>query len=230
MGGFIGKCLMKVAILQPNYIPWRGYFDFFKQCDVFVVYDDVQYTKNDWRNRNIIKTPDGPHWLTIPVKKHKSDATIKDIVMKENGWEKRHLEAIVQNYSKAPYFDEIYKIIEQCLTSSYDILSYKCMKIVIDVLDYLGIRVKIVYSSDIGYQQYSPSRRLAKICEHFGASEYLTGDAAKSYLEVEKFGNIKVLWHKYHEKVYPQLWGDFISRVSIIDTLFCCGRKTYDII
>lgn len=210
-------------------MPWRGYFDFFKQSNVFVVYDDVQYTKNDWRNRNYIKTPDGTQWLTIPIEhKHHMNSLIKDVDNPDNGWQERHLKSIEQNYKNAPYFGEIYDIIKE---SVYEKNLVKLnMKIIDKILNYLGMKCKVCYSSEIGYTDCEPTERLVQICKHFNATEYLTGESAKDYLEVDKFGGIRVLWHRYKEKVYPQLWGDFISRVSIVDLLMNCGMKGYDII
>jgi hypothetical protein len=220
---------MRVAILQPNYIPWRGYFDFFKQSDVFVVYDDVQYTKNDWRNRNYIKTPDGVQWLTIPIEnKERMHTLIKDVKIINNGWQERHLKAIELNYKDAPYFGEMYDIMKE---SFYEENLVKInQSIITKILDYFGMRCKIYYSSEIGYLDFDPTERLVAICKHFGATEYLTGESAKDYLDSNKFGGIRVLWHRYKEKVYPQLWGEFISRVSIVDLIMNCGTKGFEII
>jgi hypothetical protein len=224
---------MRVAILQPNYIPWRGYIDFFKQCDVFVYYDDVQYTKNDWRNRNLIKNPDGAQWLTIPIitdNRISNKLIIRDAIMHQNNWQMRHLEAIEANYKHAPYYGDIREILTEAYEQEKQNLSKLCQTIISRINDYLGLRCKTLLSSEMGFNECAPTERLVQICRSLGATEYLSGDAAKEYLQVDKFGDIRVLWHRYHEQIYPQLWGDFISRVSIIDTLMNCGRKTYDII
>jgi hypothetical protein len=224
---------MRITILQPNYIPWRGYFDFFKQSDAFVVYDDVQYTKNDWRNRNLIKSPDGVQWLTIPVddsNRMSKYVLIKDVKIIYNGWPERHLKSLEMNYKASPYFDIIYDLMEQCFNEKQETLLALDMSIITKILDYLGIKCKIYYSSELGFTDFDKTERLVKICTHLGATEYLSGDAAKSYLDVDKFGDIRVLWHRYKEKVYPQLWSAFISRVSMIDLLMNCGIKGYDII
>lgn len=221
---------MRVTILQPNYIPWRGYFNFFKQSDVFVFYDDVQYTKNDWRNRNLLKTPDGSQWLTIPVNNKNRKTLIKDIQMPDSGWQDRHLDLIERNYKNAPYFREIRSILYDVFLEARTSLRDLNVRLIEEFNDFIGLRCSAVYSSEIGYSDLRATDRLVAICKHLGATEYLTGDAAKDYLEVEKFGDIRVLWHKYKERVYPQLWGDFQSRVSIIDLLMNCGTKSYDII
>lgn len=224
---------MRTAIIQPNYIPWRGYFDFFKICDTFVFYDDVQYTKGDWRNRNLIKTQDGAQWLTIPV--HASgrlakNLLIKDTKMVDNGWRERHLKTIEANYGHAPYFGEVYDIMRDAFEIDSESICDLSIDIIKRILDYLGIRCRLLLSSKIGYSELKKTDRLVAICKHLSATEYMSGDAARDYLEVDKFGDIRVLWHKYKEKVYPQLWGEFMSRVSIIDLLCNCGMKGYDII
>ena len=207
-------------------MPWRGYFDFFKQSDAFVVYDDVQYTKNDWRNRNTIKTPDGTQWLTVPVEHSK--CMINEVKIIQNGWRERHLKSIELNYKNAPYFNEIYDIIKRCVYK--DTLVDINMAIITETLDYLGIRCEIHRSSAIGHSDLDPTERLVAICKELDATEYLTGEAAKNYLDAERFGDIRILWHKYAEKKYPQLWGEFISRISVVDLLMNCGIKSYEII
>ena len=224
---------MRVTILQPNYIPWRGFFDFFKQSDVFVVYDDVQYTKNDWRNRNTIKTPDGSQWLTIPVddkdrmSKHR---LIKDVNMLQNGWQDRHLKALELNYKNAPYYGEMLDIVSEAFDEKPELLIDLDMLLVRKINDYFGIRCKIVKSSVLGFNELDRQDRLVEICKHLNATEYYSGDAAKDYLDTSKFGDIRVLWHRYKEKTYPQLWGEFQSKVSILDLIANCGTKGYDII
>ena len=224
---------MRVSILQPNYIPWRGYFDFIKQSDVFVFYDDVQYTKNDWRNRNLIKTQDGAQWMTIPVddshriSKH---LLIKDAKIVQNGWQERHLNLLEINYKFAPYYGEVRDIMVEAFAQHKEFLSQLAVSLITKTKDFLGINCHLMLSSEIGFTELSPSDRIIAICKHLGATEYLSGDAAREYLEVDKFGGIKVLWHRYHERMYPQLWSGFVSRVSIIDTLMNCGIKTRDII
>jgi len=225
---------MRITILQPNYIPWRGYFDFFKQSDAFVFYDDVQYTKNDWRNRNEIKTQDGKQWLTIPVddsNRMTKHILIKDVKVIQNGWQERHLQALELHYKNAPYFDVIYGMMKEALiTEKHELLSGLDISLTMKILDYLGIRRKTYLSSELDVSGNDPTQRVVDICRKLGATEYLSGDAAKDYLELDKFGDIRVLWHRYKERVYPQLHGPYISRVSVIDLLMNCGLKGYEII
>jgi hypothetical protein len=224
---------MRLTILQPNYIPWRGYFDFFKQSDAFVVYDDVQYTKNDWRNRNLIKTPDGAQWMTIPVDDNKRIAKnllIKDVKIINNGWQARHIKTLEMNYARAPYFGEVMDIMRESFDEDHTMLCPLVMTIIRRINEYLGLRCKIYYSSELGFADLHKTDRVVAICKHLKATEYLSGDAAKDYLELDKFGDIRVLWHRYKEKEYPQLHGQFISRISILDLLMNCGLKGFDLI
>jgi len=207
--------------------------DFFKISDIFVFYDDVQYTKRDWRNRNLIKTQDGAQWITIPVQASgsiKNNLLIKDVKPVDNGWKERHLKFIESNYTHAPYFGEVYDLMKESFDSDSELLCDICIDILKRILDYFGIRCELMRSSEIGYIELNKTDRLVAICKEIGATEYISGDSAKDYLETEKFGDIRVLWHRYKEKVYPQLWGEFISNVSVIDLLCNCGTKGYDII
>jgi len=220
---------MLTAIIQPNYIPWRGHFDFFKKVDTFVFYDDVQYTKRDWRNRNTIKTPDGGQLLTVPVDADR-DTLICDAKIVDNGWKQRHLDLISQNYKNAPYFGDAYGIMCESFDEIHEDIGSLTISITQKILDYFGINCRIYRSSELGFEDLHKTDRLVAICKKVGATEYISGMAAKDYLKPEKFGDIRVLWQRYNEKVYPQLWGDFMSRVSIIDLIANCGIKGYEII
>lgn len=224
---------MRVTILQPNYIPWRGYFDFVKQSDVFVFYDDVQYTKNDWRNRNLIKTKDGVQWLTIPVddaRRMTNKLLIKDAKVVHNDWPKRHLAMLRDSYKNAPYCEAIVDMLVEAFEAHPDSLADLDMAITRKICEYLGFNCKFLVASTLGHTDLAPTERLVAICQDLGATEYLSGYAAKDYLDTSKFGAIGVMWHRYHEKTYPQLHGEFISRISIVDVLMNCGIKTRDII
>lgn len=226
---------MRVAILQPNYIPWRGYFDFFKQCNLFIVYDDVQYTKNDWRNRNLIKTRNGHLWLTVPVKKAgriTNNLLVRDAEIAGDRWIRKHLKSIEANYKDATFFDEIYGLIERCLLKRHRKLIALNMELIHAILDYLDIKCEIKYSSWLWVSPHIESKtaRLVDILEKVGATEYLTGPSAKRYLDESRFGDIKVAWHDYRLKEYSQLWGEFLPNMSIVDTLMNCGRRTKDVI
>jgi hypothetical protein len=179
----------KVAILQSNYIPWKGYFDIINMVDEFVIYDDVQYTKGDWRNRNRIVTMQGVQWLTIPVKtKGRLELNINEIMVADGNWSKKHWKTLYQNYGKAPYFFQYKQSLEdlyhQCYFESYlSRINYKFIQFINKVL---GITTSITWSDKYNAVG-NRSERLLDICMKSGADIYLSGPAAKSYLNLDIF-------------------------------------------
>ncbi|CAK8724863.1 putative protein MT1555 [Candidatus Electrothrix laxa] len=220
--------MKKVAILQSNYIPWKGYFDMIAAVDEFILYDDMQYTRRDWRNRNQIKTPQGIKWLTVPVQvKGKYDQKIKDTLIDGTGWAAVHWRSLAQNYRRAPHFDEIAAWIEPLyLAKTYTHISQLNRRFIQAICNYLGIRTVITNSWD-----YTPidgkTERLADLCVQAGGMEYISGPAAKDYIEESIFTdmNIKLTWFDYADyPEYPQLWGEFTPGVTILDLLFNTGK------
>jgi hypothetical protein len=223
--------MKKIAILQSNYIPWKGYFDLVSAVDEFIVYDEVQYTKNDWRNRNLIKTPQGAQWLTIPVKsKGKFGQTIKNTELNDQRWADQHLKSLVLNYRKAPHFTAIYSLIEPLYKSSYQTISEVNLRFMQKICDYLNIPTKITCSWDYQATDYKTdfpqTERLVYLCQQAGGTEYISGPAAQSYIATPLFNeaNISLRWFDYQGyPEYPQLWGAFTHTVSVLDLLFNCG-------
>jgi hypothetical protein len=221
-----------VAIVQSNYIPWRGYFDLMNQVDAFVLLDDVQYTRRDWRNRNRIKTADGLRWLSIPVQtKGSYDQRIDQTRIADPGWRRSHWSAIEQAYRRAPYFDEIaavlaplYDALDAELLSEVNLAFLECVRA------QLGIDTPMSRSSE--YRTAGErNRRLLDICHATGASEYVSGPLARDYLDVELFARegVAVRWFDYSGyRPYAQLHGDFEPSVSIVDLLFCEGNASRD--
>ena len=219
---------MKIAILQSNYIPWKGYFDLINMVDIFVLYDEVQYTKNDWRNRNVIKTPQGTKWITIPCQKNSLHQKIDETRIAKKDWGKNHWEILKSNYSRAKYFkqykdhfEEIYLTIESNLLSE---INYTFIK---QINKLLQINTKIIYSKTLNING-EKTDRLVKICEKLGADIYLSGPAAKSYLEEHEFKEkgIKVVWMDYSGyEEYVQLFPPFEHAVTILDLLFNTGPE-----
>lgn len=221
--------MKKIAIVQSNYIPWKGYFDMIAAADEFILYDDMQYTRRDWRNRNRIKTPQGVQWLTVPVKsKGRYRQTIRQAEIDGFSWAQKHWNAIVKNYRRAPYFDEIAAIFEPMyLRRQYTGLSVLNCDFIKAVCAYLGITTKINCSWDYTLID-GRAERLADLCAQAGGTEYISGPAAKSYIEERIFfeRGIKLCWFDYAEyPEYPQLWGDFTHEVTILDLLFNCGHE-----
>lgn len=222
--------MKKIAILQSNYIPWRGYFDLINQVDVFVIYDEVQYTKNDWRNRNIIKTPNGPLWLTIPVRQQNLEQKINETRVSLKNWNIKHWNAIKANYTKAPYFkqyEERFK--ELYLDINTDLLSEINLKFIFTINDILGIKTQIIdsLSLDLGGNK---NERLVDAVLKLNGTHYLSGPSAKNYLDTKLFeeNNIQLEWMDYEGySEYQQLFPPFSDTVSILDTIFSCGSKIF---
>jgi len=220
----------KVAILQSNYIPWKGYFDLINKVDEFVLYDDAQYTRRDWRNRNKIKTSNGLLWLTIPVEvKGKYLQKINEVKINNDKWATSHWNSIVHSYRSSPYFTE-YKGIFEALyanASQENNLSELNTKFIFAINDILGIDTQIRSSSEFDLQGDS-SHKLLSMCEEMGATTYLSGPAAKEYLKEDLFNShgVSVEWMDYNDyPEYPQLYGAYEHNVSIIDVIFNVGAE-----
>ena len=216
----------KIAILQSNYIPWKGYFDLINMVDEFVQYDDVQYTKNDWRNRNVIKTPQGKQWLTIPIQHGNLVQLIKDTKISDKRWPRKHWASLSQNYAKAKYFREYRDIFEHLyLTIEQDYLSEINFQFITAINGILDIKTKISWSSDFDTVE-GPTERLLSICKQCGATDYVSGPAAKNYFDstLAEKESINVTWMDYSEyPKYNQLHKPFVHEVTIIDLLFNMG-------
>ena len=216
--------MKKIAILQSNYIPWKGYFDLINMVDEFILYDDMQYTKRDWRNRNKIKTPNGLVWLTIPVEvKGKYFQKINETKVSEKDWAKKHWQCIFYNYKKSKYFKEYKDIFEELyLNCNEEYLSQINYKFIVTINKILGIKTKIRWSNEFELID-GQTEKLLSICKQCGADTYLSGPAAKNYFddELAKKENIKVEWMDYSGyKEYEQQYSPFEQGVSILDLLF----------
>ena len=221
-----------ISILQPSYLPWIGYFEQIERSDVFVFYNDVQYTKNDWRNRNKIKTPKGWEWLTVPVKsKGKFGAKINEVDIMEGNAIKKHFRTLSINYSKSPFFATYKNQFSDFYEKKWKKLSDLNIELIKMVCGNLGLERKMICSSELGIVG-ERSERLLEICEHFDADVYYSGAAAKDYIDISLFeqNKIKVIFQDYQHPTYPQLYGDFISHLSIVDLLFNCGPKSLNIL
>jgi len=219
----------KIAILQSNYLPWKGYFDLLAAVDEFIILDEVQYTRGDWRNRNRIKTPQGLQWLTVPVKTSgKLQRKIREMEIHGSHWAARHWKTLVQNYRGAPCFAEVAQWLEPLYRhAAYSHLSPLNRRLIDAVCQYLGIDTVITDAGD--YEMIGGrSERLVHLCRQAGATEYVTGPSARSYLDAGVFADagIRLSWFDYAGyPQYKQLWGEFVHEVSIVDLLFNCGRQ-----
>ena len=220
--------MKKVAILQSNYIPWKGYFDLIAFVDEFIIYDDMQFTKRNWRNRNKIKTPTGLQWLSVPVlSKGKFHQKINETMINGNQWQKDHWHTLTKNYSRARFYDEISNWLKPLyLERDYSLLSDLNRTFMDAICAFLKIKTTISNSSDYELAG-GKTERLANLCKQAGTSEYISGPAAKDYIDkgVFKSLGIQLSWFDYSGyKAYDQLWGSFCHDVSILDLLFNCGK------
>jgi hypothetical protein len=216
-----------VTIVQSNYIPWKGYFDLIRRSDVFVLYDDVQYTRRDWRNRNRIKTPNGLQWLTIPVEvKGKYTQEIREVKIADDRWRDEHWKTLRHAYSRAPFFKSYAERIEALYRGAdSEWLSEVNRYFIEGVCELLGIRTDIRWSTEFS-NQAGKSERLLGICRELNATAYLSGPAAKSYLDEGLFASagIGVEWMDYSGyPEYPQLYGPFEHGVTVLDLIFNAG-------
>ena len=213
---------MRIAILQPGYLPWLGFFDQEMSVDKFILYDDVQYDRRGWRNRNRLKTPDGPVWLTVPVEqKGRLDQIIRDVkIDNERPWRKKHIGTVEGFYKKAPYFDSLFDGYREIIESGHEYLWQLDFDLINWMNRSMGIDTPIVLSSDLAVDG-AKSDRLLAICRHLGADEYFSGAAARHYLDVGLFrdAGIEVYYQEYVHPVYPQLHGKFISHMSALDLM-----------
>lgn len=225
--------MKKIAILQSNYIPWKGVFDMMNKVDTFVFFEDVDFTKRDWRIRNKIKTPEGEIWLTIPVKKASRGTKIYEIqISQEENWQEKHYKTITQYYKKAKYFEEYKWLLDKIyLEKKWKNLSEFNIFSNILIAKELGIKTEFINSKDLKTSG-TKDDKLIEICEKLGGNYYLSGPAAKDYINNEKFKNknINLAYIKYEYPEYKQLYGEFNHYLSIFDVLFNCGKDAQNYI
>ena len=217
-----------LVVLQPGYLPWLGFFDQMRRADVFVYYDDVQFDKQGWRNRNRIKSPAGPHWLTVPVHREGMGQRILDVEIDNRmPWARKHLGTLRQFYARAPFSRRYLPELEALLQRRWERIVDLDIAVVEMMCEWLGLQRPTARSSGLDIEG-ERSHRLLKLCQHFGASRYLSGDAAKDYLDVGLFARhgIEVEWQQYRHPIYPQQHGEFVPYLSALDLLLNCGDES----
>ena len=218
----------KVAILQSNYIPWKGYFDIISRVDTFIFYDDLQYTKGDWRNRNKILTPNGPQWLSVPCGSN-LNRLICEVEIKEHGWQKKHWKTIEQNYSKAPYFSKYSDFFKSFyLDYKWDNLSEMNQFLIHKIAKELLLLNTQFEDSRKYHLKEKKSERVVELLLKSEATHYLSGPSAKNYLNEADFKkhNIRLEYIDYsHYKPYPQTHSNFEPNLTILDLLFNVGLE-----
>lgn len=221
---------MNVVILQPSYVPWRGYFHQIQKADIFVFYDCVQYDKHGWRNRNIIKTPQGDQWITVPVSTKGSVSgrtPIHEIpIIWNTTWTEKHVRALQMNYAKAPFFKRYKPLLEEIFSRHDKMLSDFTCASTERLARELGIKHTQFMRSSTLPAEGTKTDRLLSILKHLGATHYISGPSARDYMEQEKFiaAGISVEYMTYDYPEYPQLHGGFLPNVTVLDLLFNVGE------
>ena len=225
---------VRCAIVQPSYIPWRGYFDIIRRVDLFVFYDDVQYDRRGWRNRNRVKTPQGARWLTIPV--HARGSQIENIPIHHietagDDWAEEHLRTLTHLYARAPHFREYEPWLQRVYASPPPLLADFTIATTIDLASMLGIDTPFVRSSTLGASG-AKSARLIDVLRKVGATQYLSGPSARAYLDEEAFrdAGIEVEWMNYAYPEYPQLYPPYDPHVTVLDLLFMTGARAHELL
>jgi hypothetical protein len=220
------EILKRIAILQSNYIPWKGYFDIIKKSDLFIFHDDLQYTKGDWRNRNKIKTSNGLEWLTVPCGSN-DKRLICEVKLTDDKWQKQHWMKIVNNYSKTPFFKEFNLFFEEFyLAKKWEYLHEFNQSMIIQISQEI-FKFDTTFDDSKNYSlTEAKSERVLELLIKANATDYITGPAAKNYLNEDLLSSngINLHWMDYSSyREYPQLHPPFEHTVTILDFLFNNG-------
>ena len=216
---------MIVAVHQPQYLPWLGYFEKICRADTFCYLDSVQYKKNDWQNRNRIKTSQGWQWLTVPVRFQFPEKICEVKINSTLNWRKKHLQALVTNYRRAPFFDQFIGVFEQIYATDWEFLAGLNIHAIERLKTALGMHQKPAIQSSQLELREDPTDRLIDICKAVRADTYLSGRDGIQYMDLERFkeNGITVIMQDFKHPVYPQNFGGFESNMSVVDLLFNCG-------
>ena len=219
---------MIVAVHQPQYLPWLGYFDKIRRADVFCYLDNVQYKKNDWQNRNRIKTAQGWQWLTVPVHYRYPQKICEVTINNTVKWKNKHRQALISNYNRAPYFKEFFELLEPVYLKDWELLCELNMHLIERLKDALKLdQQPTVKASDFDLSE-DPTDRLIDICQVLKADTYLSGQDGVNYMNMERFEQrgIRVIVQDFKHPVYPQAFEGFQSHMSVVDLLFNCGPQS----
>lgn len=217
-----------VGVIQPNFVPWRGYFDFIRQVDTFIFHDDIQYTKQDWRNRNRIKVPQGvATWLTVPVSA-KTDTLIMDTKINyDTDWVRKHLAVLAQNYRTAPHLKRYLPRLREIFEARYEYLADLDIALTEQICDWLGITTRLIRASDLNCTGVKDDK-LLQMMKKIGGTHYLSGPAAKAYIQPELWAEagIGLAYIDYPAyPSYPQVSDVFEPAVTVLDLLFMTGPE-----
>ncbi len=223
---------MIVAVHQPQYLPWLGYFDKIDKADVFVLLDCVQYKKNEWQNRNKIKTAGGWQWLTVPVTYNFPQRINEVRINSGEKWQHKQQQAILSNYRKAPCWNMLEDFLKELFSREWQTISQVNIFVVKRLVEMLGIETPLYVASELETLPEDPDDRLIAIAKYFGADTYLAGAGGREYMELDRFERegVRVLFQEYHHPAYNQLFGDFEPCMSVIDLMFNHGSDSLNVI
>lgn len=223
---------MLVTIHQPQFMPWLGYFDKMDQADRFVLLDTVQYKKNEWQNRNRLKTAQGPKWLTVPVR-FRFPARIDEVTVNNDApWRHKHLQALQSNYAKASFHEMHAPSLAELYEAEVGLLRDVNEATINWLATRLDVDTECCRASVLPVREEEPTQRLIDICRHLGASAYLSGAEGRNYLDCDRFSaaGIEVIFQQYEPQTYPQLFGEFYSHLSALDLVLNCGPSSASIL
>ncbi len=220
---------MVLAAHQPNYLPWLGFFHKMARCDVFVLLDDVQYARRSYTARCLVKQADSAkHWLSVPVlKTGRYDQKISSVeILNDAPWQHDHRRTLEACYSRSPHFAAHKELLDLAYSKSWDNLCEMNTALITKLAAQLELKPRIVKLSELGIDAHS-TELLVALCRKLGADTYRSGPSGKKYLDADKFAHAGITLDvfQYWPKPYPQLWGDFVPGLSVIDMLVNCGPE-----
>lgn len=226
--------MKRIAIIQSSYIPWKGFFDFISNCDVYIIYDSAAFSKGHWHNRNKIKRAHGSPWLTIPVKTADRMGQPLDEVSVADGWAEKHWDIIARSYQDAAHFNteggELKKLFKSLAREP--LLTRINEGFLRWITAQLGLNTQILRDRSFSFSG-DRTDRLVQLCKAVEATHYLSGPSAREYLDVRQMqlADVAVEWMKYGPyRTYPQPHGNFVHEVSVVDTLLCTGPEARSLI
>jgi len=220
-----------ITIHQPNYMPWSGFFHKWLISDVFIVLDTVQYHKNEWQNRNRIKTAQGSQWLTVPVN-YRFPQTIQEVSIANQPWARKHMVAVEQAYAKAPFFQTYYPALQLIWEQPWQHLADLNVAIIRYIGDILGCTAPLLLASEMKTIADDPTKRLIQLCHECDGTAYLSGSEGRNYLQPMVFDSagLDLFFQAVHPPIYPQLHGEFIPYLTVLDVLMNIGGEAKHII
>ncbi len=220
-----------IAIHQPNYLPWIGFFHKMINCDVFVYAEDVQLSNKSVTHRNKIKCANGPLLLSVPLATKR--ILIKDVlIFNEIDWAEKHFQSMQHCYARSRYWADYREKFRDIYSKKWEKLLDLNLAFLNLIREILDIKTKTIFSSDIPNLQGRKTERILDICSKLGGDVYLSGEGARVYNDEAAFkrDNIELRYQNFHHPVYPQLWGEFVDKLSIVDLIFNCGPESRKIL